>query len=381
MHNRRDKARKPAQDAARERVDWVDYAKGWCIILVVMMHSTLGVEEALGHATWLNGFIEWARPFRMPDFFLVGGLFLSRTIDRPWREFLDRKVLHFGYFFVLWTLIQGVPKLAVSGEGDPLEILSGLAFAMVEPFGTLWFIYLLPIFFVTTKLLRRAPVDVILCFAAMLQIAQIATDSTVIDEFAARYVYFFAGYAFAPQVFAFAERVRHAPRRLIAALVVWGVVNGLAVRYGFAPLPGVSLILGFAGAAAVVGISALLAEARILTALPALGSRSIVIYLAFFLPMAVARVALLKLGLISDGGLVSLAVTAAAVLVPLAMARLVAGTRLAFLFERPAAFRLPREPRKDRQAAPDAPTDDPRGEGGSRCAANGRFPRDREAVA
>ena len=31
-----------------QRIDWVDYAKGFCIILVVMMHSTLGVEHAAG---------------------------------------------------------------------------------------------------------------------------------------------------------------------------------------------------------------------------------------------------------------------------------------------------------------------------------------------
>jgi len=30
------------------RVVWVDYAKGFCIIMVVMMHSTLGVEAAAG---------------------------------------------------------------------------------------------------------------------------------------------------------------------------------------------------------------------------------------------------------------------------------------------------------------------------------------------
>ena len=28
------------------RVDWVDYGKGICILLVVMWHSTLGVEAA-----------------------------------------------------------------------------------------------------------------------------------------------------------------------------------------------------------------------------------------------------------------------------------------------------------------------------------------------
>ncbi len=35
------------------------------------MHATLGVEKATGTGTGLHHFIEWARPFRMPDFFLI----------------------------------------------------------------------------------------------------------------------------------------------------------------------------------------------------------------------------------------------------------------------------------------------------------------------
>ena len=65
------------------RIDWVDYAKGICIVLVVLMHSTLGVEKAAGSESWLNPFIDWARPFRMPDFFLISGLFLANRIGRP----------------------------------------------------------------------------------------------------------------------------------------------------------------------------------------------------------------------------------------------------------------------------------------------------------
>jgi uncharacterized membrane protein YcfT len=30
------------------RIDWVDIAKGFCIVMVVMMHSTLGVEAVTG---------------------------------------------------------------------------------------------------------------------------------------------------------------------------------------------------------------------------------------------------------------------------------------------------------------------------------------------
>lgn len=332
-----------------DRVDWVDYAKGWCIILVVMMHSTYGVEEALGRESWLNDVIAWARPFRMPDFFLIAGLFLSHTIDRPWRDYLDRKLLHFAYFLVLWTLIQGVPKLLISQDGDWLAVFRGLAFAMVEPFGTLWFIYLLPIFFVVTKLLPRRQTRVALFLAAMAQIASIHTGSVVADEFAGRYVYFLAGYAFAPQIFAFAARARAYPREAFALLLAWGVLNGLAVRCGVAPLPGVSLILGFSGAAAVVAFSALLAQAGVLTFLPKLGARSLVVYLAFFLPMAATRVALLKSGLIDDAGLVALIVTGSAILFPLALHRALRGTPFVFLFERPAIFRLPRQPQKIRR--------------------------------
>jgi len=34
------------------------------------------------------------------------GLFLSVVIDRDWRIYLDRKVVHFAYFYVLWVTIQ-----------------------------------------------------------------------------------------------------------------------------------------------------------------------------------------------------------------------------------------------------------------------------------
>jgi uncharacterized membrane protein YcfT len=322
------------------RVDWVDYAKGWCIVLVVMMHSTLGVSDAFGRESFLNDFVAWARPFRMPDFFLVAGLFLYRTIDADWRRFLDRKVLHFAYFYLLWMAIQAGPKLYFSEGGDGIAMAKGLALALVEPFGTLWFIYLLPIFFVATKLLRRAPVDLVLAGAALMQMAGVYTSWTVIDEFAGRYVYFFAGYAFSPLVFALAERARANHRAALVGLLVWGGVNTAAVRYGVAARPGVSLMLAFAGAGAVVAFAALLAQARRLTFLRTLGARSIVIYLAFFLPMAATRSVFVKTGALDDVASVSMIVTLVAILTPLALFQLVKTTRLKFLFERPASLRL-----------------------------------------
>lgn len=87
------------------RFEWIDYARGLCIVLVVMLYATGWVEDAIGRPGWLDHVVEFARPFRMPDSFLISGLLLSRTISRRWLLYLDRKVLHFAYFYVLWLAI------------------------------------------------------------------------------------------------------------------------------------------------------------------------------------------------------------------------------------------------------------------------------------
>ena len=323
------------------RVDWVDYAKGFCIVMVVMMHSTLGVEAEAGREGFMHWLVAFAKPFRMPDFFLISGLFLSRVIDRDWRLYLDRKVIHFAYFYLLWTAIQFAVKAPhFAGQHGWFGVLVLYLESFVEPFGVLWFIYLLPIFAVVAKLTRRAPPAAIWLVAAALETARIATGWTVIDEFAARFVYFYTGYLFAPRIFALAALVQARPAIAALALVAWGLLEGFAVFGGYSELPLVSLALGLIGACAVVSVAALLAKLHLFDPLRYCGENSIVIYLAFFLPMASTRVLLLKSGLIDDIGIVSLIVTAAGVIGALVIWWATRGTRLDFLFVRPDRFWL-----------------------------------------
>ena len=295
----------PSGRIATGRIDWVDTAKGLCIIFVVMMHSTLGVENAAGREGWLGLVVEFARPFRMPDFFMISGLFLALVIDRPWRRYLDRKVVHFAYFYVLWLTIQFAVKApSMAAETGWGSVVSDYLLAYVQPFGTLWFIYMLPVMFVITKVLhdRGVPWQAVLAVAAVLQIAPISTGSVLIDEFSSRYVYFYAGYIFATRAFALADWARQHLALGVAGLIAWGIVNGVLVFNGLADLPLVGLALGTAGALAVIVTSALLTQAGIAAPFAHCGRQSIVIYLAFFFPMAVTRIVLLKTGLIPDVG-------------------------------------------------------------------------------
>lgn len=324
------------------RVQWVDVAKGFCIVMVVMMHSTLGVEKAAGETGWMTHFVEFARPFRMPDFFLIAGLFLASRIDAPWRLYLDRKVLHFAYFYALWLTIQ----FAFKAPGFAAEMGWGgvareYALAFVEPWGTLWFIYHLALFLLVTRLLRRVPWPLVFAAAAALEIAPIHTGSVLIDEFASRFVYFYAGYIFAPAIFRFAQEAGDDPLLASAGLTLWAALHAYVVMNGYADLPFVSLGLGFAGAAAVITASVLLV--RTVAAMPFswLGAHSIVIYLAFFLPMAVSRTVLLKTGLVPDIGTISLLVTLAGVTGPIVLYAMIQWTGWGrFLFERPDWARI-----------------------------------------
>jgi len=335
-----------------ERVDWVDYAKGFCIVMVVMMHSTLGVEAALGHDGWMHHVVAFAKPFRMPDFFMISGLFLARVIDRDWRTYTDRKVVHFVYFYVLWVTIQFAVKApAFAAESGWPGVLSLYLEAFVQPFGTLWFIYLLPIFFIITKATRALPPLFIWLVAAFLEIAPVDTGSVIVDEFASRFVYFYTGYLFAPAIFRLATGVQLRPTLAAAGLMAWALVNAGFVARGWSELPFVSLALGLVGAGAVVTVAALMARSDLFAPLRYCGRNSIVIYLAFFLPMAATRGLLVKTGVIADIGTMSLIVTAMGVIGALALFWAVRGTMLRFLFVRPERFWIVPKPRLTLQPA------------------------------
>ena len=322
----------------RERVAWVDYAKGFCIIMVVMMHSTLGVEKAADATGWMTYVVAFAKPFRMPDFFMIAGLFLARVIDRDWRTYLDKKVVHFGYFYVLWLTIQfgfKMPDIA-NGAGAP-EVVRAYLIAFLDPFGTIWFIYLLPIFFIVVKATKdTVPWWLIWLIGAGLQMSNVNTGWTIPDEFALRFVYFYSGYVFAPVIFRYAATVLRHGWAAFAYLAVWGVIEAYAVFNGYSELPGIGLALGFVGAVAVVTLSTILSKSDWMAPVRYCGRNSIVIYLAFFLPMAVTRMALLKTGFISDLGTISVLVTAAGVIFPLLLFWAVRNTSARFLFVRPA---------------------------------------------
>jgi uncharacterized membrane protein YcfT len=343
---------------AHNRLDWVDAAKGLSIILVVMMHSAYGVGEDLNGTGILHYIIGWATPFRMPEFFLISGLFLGQVIARPWGHYADRRIVHYLYFYFLWAALQILFKVGL-GTGEFGSVVSQMAWAVIEPYGVLWFIYMLAVYSLVTKLCHslRLPHWLALGAGVALQVSGLQTGIALIDHFAMYFVYFYAGYAFAPVIFRIVDSAQHHVLSAVIALACYALLEGILVfaggsemhprgiTMGYAALPFVHLGLGFAGSLLVCLTAALLIKLPRMDWLRWLGEHSIVVYLSFSIPMAASRTLILKTGAISDVSIVSVTVMAIALASPLILYWLIERTGYGrFLFERPAWAHIPGTP-------------------------------------
>ncbi|HYD81869.1 MAG TPA: acyltransferase family protein [Paucimonas sp.] len=344
--------------ASSHRVDWVDYAKGMCIIWVVMMYATDFVMEATHSIGWMQYVVNFGQPFRMPDFFLLSGLFVARVLDRPWRSYLDSKVVHFLYFYVLWATLKfaNMHGTALFGPEAPALAPEYLRMLVEPPSGPLWFIYVLALYFLAVRLLRRVPPAIVLPLAVCLQIAvtwhaDMQWSVKVADKFARYFVFFYIGYLLARPIFSAAAKAQEHRRIALAALLAWALANQWMVSLGASFLPGMQLVLGFAGAGGVMLAASLLARIEHAGWLRYLGQHSIVVYLGFVIPLGMMRKLVSQPPVEIDLGTLSFIVMALSIVGALLLYWAVRRTPLRFLFERPAWARLGSLPAAEHGAA------------------------------
>jgi fucose 4-O-acetylase-like acetyltransferase len=92
----------------KDRLQWVDYLRGIAIILVVYHHVRVGIErsgivvpEALVNANMIF------YSFRMPLFFIISGIFISRSIARSSvKKLFWIKVENLLYPYLIWSFLQ-----------------------------------------------------------------------------------------------------------------------------------------------------------------------------------------------------------------------------------------------------------------------------------
>ena len=333
--------------ATAARIDWVDYSKGICMILVVMMHTVVNYEFLAGSEGWLRPVVDFAQPFRMPDFFLIAGLFLHRSINSEVRSYYDRKVVHFAYFYLLWLLILLPLKETGLLISDPVAFGQAFLVALIEPVTALWFLHMLAIFYVVTRLTRNVSVWVMLALGLAMNSAYqsglVYFDWTAANRFMDRFIYFYVGYAGAHLIFKGADWLRPNSTLLAIGLLVWAVINWYFAELGLHHVALIAPIFGLVGAFAVCALGVLMAKHNIGGFIRYVGQNSIVVYLTFFIPMKVMEKVIDRLGdPLGSVGLSTAIILTFAVVSPLIFERIIRNTPLAFLYVRPQAVSINR---------------------------------------
>lgn len=99
------------------RWPWVDYLKGIAILLVVYRHVIIGIERSeipIPNALLYANMMFFS--FRMPLFFILSGLFISRSLaKRTLSQIVSIKFEKLLYPYFIWTFIQVTIQIILSG--------------------------------------------------------------------------------------------------------------------------------------------------------------------------------------------------------------------------------------------------------------------------
>jgi fucose 4-O-acetylase-like acetyltransferase len=307
------------------RESWIDIAKGWGILLVVLGHALRGLQnvQLLPSSGWSHAWDAWIYSFHMPLFFLLSGFFMEKAVQRPLDRALKDRAKTLLWPYLVWSVLQTLVQIRMSNYTSSSYDWTHLLGILWKPVMQFWFLYVLLLLSLLWLGLRRAgvPALVLLGLALILHLTQKESGIWAMwDLVCIHGVWFAAGAVFGimPQL---VEKMRSAPFSLKVsggaagfAVTSWGAItqaDSLLQSNILWAIPGVlaSLVLA-------MSLSPNLLLSR---GLAWIGRLSLEIYLVHTLASATMRAILLHGLKIQDVTLHLVLASVAGVVVPVAM--------------------------------------------------------------
>jgi fucose 4-O-acetylase-like acetyltransferase len=327
------------------RIDWVDTAKGIGIILVVVGHVLRGLASAqLMELTPGARFVdEFIYSFHMPLFFLLSGLFLTRSVSKgSFTAFLEDKSRTILYPYVVWSTITIAIKCCLGSLPNQPRSLFDIFDLIYAPIEQYWFLYTLFFLIVTFGFLLSVGAQPVALVAVSFLIhpAMLATHVNwyVFYEITSSAIYVALGVV-AGRYFLLKINNLYIRTLYLMLLVGTGIVTVNAI-YGLPQM--------FQIPTALCGIASSLALARQLQLfcinrfIDFLGRRSLEIFVVHSMASGAARIGLQEIGIRSIGVHIVVGTTAGLVF-PIMLWLIFRASRMRFGFTFPAPVQPPQE--------------------------------------
>lgn len=127
----------------KNRIHWVDYAKGIGILLVVYGHVILGLHDSKVGMQGLNYELQhlFIYSTHMPLFFFLSGLFASSWAERDGSLAIRQKIRNLLIPYFIWGTIQGLIMQIFSGQTNSGQGIADILLLPIKPFAQFWFLY------------------------------------------------------------------------------------------------------------------------------------------------------------------------------------------------------------------------------------------------
>jgi fucose 4-O-acetylase-like acetyltransferase len=324
----------------RDRLHWVDYAKGIGIFLVIVGHVLRGLVNSsiLQPSALLLLVDRWIYGFHMPLFFFISGLFVKRSLSKPFKDFLLDKLYVIAYPYFLWSLIQMSIQALASRYTNTNQIsLADIWQIIYQPYQQFWFFYTLFAILIVYGILHKLKLSPIffLTFAVLLYSLHGLNVNFgpwgVLYLFRRHAIYFALGVIFGSGTWL---SIKSQINRFALILITLGgyIAVGLAVQFQLTENVIAIPLIAMLGIAATVALAVLLDKFNLLLFVKNWGIFSLEIFLVHTIAASVFRIVLQKLCGFTEPVIHFVVGTAIGIYAPIALSLICSKLRFQYMF-------------------------------------------------
>ncbi len=297
----------------RSRLEWVDYAKGIAIILVVYRHALYGIKfSGIEVKDWLMNANEIVYSFRMPLFFILSGFFVAKSISKrnSFKTFTKYKFSTILYPYFIWGIIQITIQIVLTNYTNSSRTIHDFISLFLHPraIDQLWYLYALfnvsILFFIIYSILKLNNYWMILLSLILFGLSVFVTKYGLLHDSAYFLLFFVLGHL-TQNLFTQEKNYRffysYKPLLLVTPIFFLSQYYWLNNRemniYFFAAIALIGVLFTFM-------LSIILHKHKYLKILSLIGKHSLQIYLMHVLIIAATRIILMKVFKIQSIGII-----------------------------------------------------------------------------